>query len=289
MKNFKAKFMGFIKNISEAVIFGSFVSTLMFIALGLILAFMEDIMFLDVIMFYLVTDLFVIFSILLLKANRYPAGIHRIDTDLIGNNFTGFGKKSRDFRNAVEDFFYNRYPNSLNKFLHIEENYNLSNSEKGLLYYYIARCYDVMNYNPNALNYYEKAQKSGFNDDSLIIFKSRCLGNSGDMEQALSMYRDILNSKNKYYFCVRTDIGRMYLDNRQPQQALKWYLEAVEKHENYEIALAGCSLAYLMLKNYEKSRDYYKYAILENIDDLEGFKAYYKEVSEAVKGSDSVV
>jgi len=289
MKNFKAKFMGFIKNISEAVIFGSFISTLIFIALVLVLALVEDTAFLDVILFYLIIDLFVIFSVVLLKTNRYPSGIHRIDSDLIGNNFTGFDKKSRGFRKAIEDFFYERYPKALHDFQSIGENYSLSDSERSLLYYYIARCYDIMNYNLNALNYYEKAQEAGFSDDVLTFFKSRCLGNSGDTEQALLMYKDILNSKNKYYLYVRTDIGRMYLDNRQPEEALKWYLEAVEKRENYAMALEGCAVAYLMLEDYEKSRDYYKYAILENPSDLEGFKAYYKEIRKAVKGSDSVV
>ena len=81
----------------------------------------------------------------------------------------------------------------------------------------------------------------------------------------------------------------MYLENRQPEKALKWYLEAVEKRENYAMALGGCSLAYLMLGNKEESQKYYQYAIINNMSDLEGFKAYYKEISESLKGSDSVV
>ncbi len=290
MKNFKTKFMGFIKNISDSVILGSFVSTLIFIALGLILAFMEDTVFLDVILFYLIIDLFVIFSVTLLKTNRYSGSIHRIDADLIGNNFIGLDKKSRGFRKTVENFFNGNYPKALHDFQSIEENYNLSDSEKSLLYYYIARCYDIMNYKPNALNYYEKSCSTGFSDDCVIILKARCMGAIGDIENALDIYNNILISgNNKYRQYIRTDIGRMYLDNRQPEKALKYYLDAVEKHENYDTALEGCAIAYLMLEDYEKSRDYYKYAILENPSDLEGFKAYYEEIRKAVKGSDSVV
>lgn len=287
MKNFKAKFMGFIKNISEGVVYGNFVATVIFQIFCVFLALIGEPDFFNITAFYLVLDAFVIISTVFVL---YKSGsIHKIDADIIGNNFIGFGKKSRNFRKAVEDFFNDDFPKAINELKDIEEKYNLSDSENGVLCFYMARCYDIMSYYPNALNYYEKAEKSGFSDKSIILFKANCIGASGDTEQALSIYNDILNSDNRYSIYVRTYIGRMYLENRQPEKALKWYLEAVEKRENYAMALGGCSLAYLMLGNKEESQKYYQYAIINNMSDLEGFKAYYKEISESLKGSDSVV
>lgn len=287
MKNFKAKFMGFIKNISEGVIYGNFVATVIFQIFCVFLALIGEPDFFNITAFYLVLDAFVIISTVFVL---YKSGsIHKIDADIIGNNFIGFGKKSRNFRKAVEDFCNDDFPKAINELKDIEEKYNLSDSENGVLCFYVARCYDIMSYYPNALNYYEKAEKSGFSDESIILFKANCIGASGDTEQALSIYNDILNSDNRYSIYVRTYIGKMYLENRQPEKALKWYLEAVEKRENYAMALGGCSLAYLMLGNNEESRKYYQYAIINNMSDLEGFKAYYKEISESLKGSDSVV
>lgn len=287
MKNFKAKFMGFIKNISEGVIYGNFVATVIFQIFCVFLALIGEPDFFNITAFYLVLDAFVIISTVFVL---YKSGsIHKIDADIIGNNFIGFGKKSRNFRKAVEDFCNDDFPKAIDELKDIEEKYNLSDSENGVLCFYMARCYDIMSYYPNALNYYEKAEKSGFSDESIILFKANCIGASGDTEQALSIYNDILNSDNRYSIYVRTYIGKMYLENRQPEKALKWYLEAVEKRENYAMALGGCSLAYLMLGNNEESRKYYQYAIINNMSDLEGFKAYYKEISESLKGSDSVV
>lgn len=287
MKNFKAKFMGFIKNISEGVVYGNFVATVIFQIFCVFLALIGEPDFFNITAFYLVLDAFVIISTVFVL---YKSGsIHKIDADIIGNNFIGFGKKSRNFRKAVEDFCNDDFPKAINELKDIEEKYNLSDSENGVLCFYVARCYDIMSYYPNALNYYEKAEKFGFSDESIILFKANCIGASGDTEQALSIYNDILNSDNRYSIYVRTYIGKMYLENRQPEKALKWYLEAVEKRENYAMALGGCSLAYLMLGNNEESRKYYQYAIINNMSDLEGFKAYYKEISESLKGSDSVV
>lgn len=288
MKNFKAKFMGFIKNISEGVIFGNFVATVIFQIFCVFLALIGEPDFFNITAFYLALDVVVIISAIFVHLQK-SGSIHKIDADIIGNNFIGFGKKSRDFRKAVELINKDEYLKALNEFKNIEEKYNISDSEKAVLCFYIARCYDIMCYYPNALNYYEKAEKSGFSDESLIVFKASCMGACGDTEQALAIYNDILNSDNRYIIYVRTSIGRMYLDNRQPEKALKWYLEAVERHENYSMALGGCSIVYLMLGNQEESEKYYKYAIINNMNDLEGFKAYYKEIKESLKGSDFVV
>lgn len=290
MKNFKAKFMGFIKNISEGVIYGNFVATVIFQIFCVFLALTGEPDFLNITRFYIVLDIFVIFSAILVRLKNVGS-IHKIDADVIGNNFIGFSKKSRSFRKTVEYLKDYNFPKAVNEFKNIEENYNnnLSDSEKAVLYFYIADCYRIMHYYPNALKYYEMSKNMGFSNDVLILSTARCLGRSGDTEQALLLYNDILNSDNIYSIYVRTYIGKMYLENRQPEKALKWYLEAVEKHENYAMALGGCSIAYLMLGNKEESRKYYQYAVINNMSDLKGFKAYYKEISESLKGSDSVV
>ena len=176
-------------------------------------------------------------------------------------------------------------------FKDIDEKYNLSDSEKGVLYFYIARCYHIIEYYTNAINYYEKAEKAGFNHHSLMLFEANCNGSMGDTETALNMYQKYLNPDDEYFIYIKTHIGKMYLENRNPEEALKWFLESVEERKNYAVALGGCSLAYLMLGDNEKSKKYYQYAIINHMDDIEGFKAYYREISEGIslKGSDSVV
>ena len=101
-----------------------------------------------------------------------------------------------------------------------------------------------------------------------------------------SVPKQLLGSSHAYTEDTQTNwngiIGKMYLENRQPEKALKWYLEAVEEKLNYATALGGCSLAYLMLGDNENSKKYYQYAIINNIEDLDGFKDYYKEISEGL-------
>lgn len=62
MKNFKAKFMGFIKNISEGVIFGNFVATVIFQIFCVFLALIGEPDFFNITAFYLALDVVVIIS-----------------------------------------------------------------------------------------------------------------------------------------------------------------------------------------------------------------------------------
>lgn len=291
MKNFKAKFMGFIDKICGAVVFGTFISALIFEIFSVLCSFYDKI-FLDILFLYFTFQISAIFVCIIIKSSS--KSIHKIDADLIGNRFIGLNKKSRTFRKSVEYLFEAKFQQALAGFKFIEENYHLNSTEKGLLFYYIARCYDIMNFNPNAVRYYEMAQQEGFSHDIMTVFYARCLGAMGDIEQAITIYNEIYGCnltddssekqvpQNKYYDIARTDIAKIYLDNQQPEKALDWYLDAVEKHENYPTALGGCSLAYLILEDFEKSEKYYKYAVLSGIEDLDGFKAYYKELKDAI-------
>lgn len=281
MKNFKAKFMGFIKNISEGVIFGNFVATVIFQIFCVFLALIGEPDFFNITAFYLALDVVVIISAIFVHLQK-SGSIHKIDADIIGNNFIGFGKKSRNFRKAVEDFFNENFPKAVDELKDIEEKYNLSDSENAVLCFYIARCYHIMRYYTHAMNYYEKAEKFGFSHHFFMLFKANCIGDSGDTEKALDIYNMYLEPDDEYFIYIKTNIGKMYLENRQPEKALKWYLEAVEEKLNYATALGGCSLAYLMLGDNENSKKYYQYAIINNIEDLDGFKDYYKEISEGL-------
>ena len=156
MKNFKAKFMGFIKNISEGVIFGNFVATVIFQIFCVFLALIGEPDFFNITAFYLALDVVVIISAIFVHLQK-SGSIHKIDADIIGNNFIGFGKKSRNFRKAVEDFFNENFPKAVDELKDIEEKYNLSDSENGVLCFYIARCYHIMRYYTHAMTYYEKA------------------------------------------------------------------------------------------------------------------------------------
>ena len=132
MKNFKAKFMGFIKNISEGVIFGNFVATVIFQIFCVFLALIGEPDFFNITAFYLALDVVVIISAIFVHLQK-SGSIHKIDADIIGNNFIGFGKKSRNFRKAVEDFCNDDFPKAINELKDIEEKYNLSDSYRSAL------------------------------------------------------------------------------------------------------------------------------------------------------------
>ena len=63
--------------------------------------------------------------------------------------------------------------------------------------------------------------------------------------------------------------------------ALKWFSEAVERHEDYGNALGGCAIAYTLLHDFEKGEDFYRKAILNHVPDSQGFTSYYKEIQAA--------
>jgi len=226
----------------------------------------------------------ILFTIVIYALDRSHYGLtafHKYDDEIIGDNFIGFRKKDKCFAKAMEYLFAKDVKKAVDIFLEIKD-MEISQSEKSVVYFYIARCYQLMGYFSNALTNYENAADAGFRNDLLPIFMARCSADMGETERAVEFYTSALNEENRYASIIRTDIGRMYLIENDGKNALKWFLEAVEKHEDYSNALGGCAIAYTLLHDLESGEDYYKKALLNKIPNSKDFTSYYKEIQAAV-------
>ncbi|MBQ8296273.1 MAG: hypothetical protein IJX77_00645 [Ruminococcus sp.] len=268
-------------SLRKTIFIGTFVSTLGFYALaGFMYATgLPEIMY--IVRILLLFNLTAVLIPALIMMLRSP---HKYDAELIGKNFLGPGKSNRVFSDSVEKLMKGEINSALTGFKSIEESCfgSLRQSEQAVLCFYIARCYDVMEYYPNTVMYYEKAQQLGFSHDILPFLLARALGAMGDINEALDIYNTILfEDKNTYKMFVRTDIGRMYLHLSDGRTALKWYNEAIELHENYADALGGAAVAHTILHEFDKGEELYKSALLNHIKDPQGFTEYYKQVQAA--------
>ena len=277
------KLKKFTNDFFDAVIIGTFIAVIIFYAI-LLLAVLDspDKLILALTGILLFINVVCILVCAVAKTFQKP---HKYDSELIGYNFVGISKKSRIFRQSVENLFSQSLNQALGGFKEIEEKYadKLAESEKAVLYFYIARCYDIMQYYPNANSYYIMSGKNRADSvalkNILSLLHARCLGAMGDAEDAAEKCAAVLADENNLYRCyVRTDMGRMYLMLDNAEEALKWYGEAIENKENTADAYGGMAVAYAMLSNAEKSENFYKLALINNIDDKEGFKELYNEI-----------
>lgn len=281
MKKLKAILKKLIRDFCDAVVFGTFVGVVIFYCISVVFLLVGDPEFTAVIAALLVLNIISVTAVMLLYMARAP---HKCDPEIIGDNFIGMGKKNKLFRQSVEDLLKFRVNKALSGFKLLEEKYceKLTPSEKAVLNFYIARCYDIMDFRPNAARYYELATQQGLQHKILPLFYARCMGNMGDIDEAIELYTKILEDKNSdYRMFVRTDIGRMFLRLNDGEKALKWYEEAMEKRENYAEALGGAAIAYTMLHNFQKGEELYRAAMLNEISDAEGFADYFKKVQAA--------
>lgn len=206
------------------------------------------------------------------------------DSEIVGDCFSGIGRKNKIFRRSLKLLLENTPNAALSGFKRLEEQFagRLSEDELPLVNFYIARCYDDMCYYPNAIRYYEKAAETGFKHKILELFYSACLGENGDTDKAVTEAEKILaDDENPYRFFVRTNIGRMYLKLNDAEKALIWYNEAIDKHENYALALGEAAVAHTMLHNFDKGEELYRAALLNNISNPDAYTEYYKRIQAA--------
>ncbi len=233
-------------------------------------------------LFTFIIDIFITFCYYLIERSNYRFfAFHKYDDELIGDNFTGFGKKDNIFAEALDTLFDKKVKKALDLFISLKD-YELTESEKGVMYFYIARCYQLMGYFSNAYTNYETAVSYGFENDLVPLFMSRCCSDMGEIEKAVEIYNKACENNNEYTAVFRTDIGRMYLSENNAREALKWFLEAVEKREDYSNALGGCAIAYTLIHDLKNGEDYYKKALLNNIPNPDDFTSYYKKIQASV-------
>ncbi len=211
--------------------------------------------------------------------------IERLDLEIIGRTFSGMRRIDRMFCNALTMLSEENPVEALDLLLELEKA-ELTEQERMLVLFYTARCYQLTGYTANSIQRYHAAQALGMQNDYLFLFLGRSLTEGGEYEEAEACYQTLLQRETRSFFCVRTDLGMLFLRQRKGSMALRWFTESMNRHENYAFALGGCALSYLLLGDPEQSRTYYEKAILNQIPDLEGFQAYYQEVSEAVQQSE---
>lgn len=283
MKRIKAFFGKFAEALWQAAPMGTLMGVIMFyiIAVGFII-YSDDSTGVYLIAALLVLNVIGIIGAFVLRLSE---NFHKFDNDLIGKNFVGISKKCRLFSRSLELLFSHEHNTALEGFKLLESEYakKLSQEEKAIVSFYIARCYDLMTYYPNAVIYYDKAGSQGFTDPLLPFLKARCTGNNGDTETAEKLYADILaDEKNPLSKYVLTDLGRLYLRRDEPEKAMKWYGEAIEKRQNYAEALGGAAIAQTMLHNINEGQRLYREALVNRINDAQDYMEYFKQVLSAV-------
>lgn len=215
---------------------------------------------------------------------RYGLNIfHRYDEEIIGKAFADLSRTAAIFEEGLERFHNGEFQNALTIFTELDNaDVKKTPEEQGVLSLYRGRCYHIMGMYPNAVICYDKATERGFSMDAMPLFTAFCCARNGDNNRALDIYKGLLDTDHKYADIVRTRLGHMYLELDDGENALKWFMEAVERHENYAEALGGAAVAMTLLNRIREGEKYYRAALLNQIDNSEEFTKYYKEVQAAV-------
>lgn len=205
---------------------------------------------------------------------------------LIGKTFWDFSKKSRMFNKAVSSLNNNDFNTALDIFCDLH-NYEMQDSWKAVLSYFHGRTYQLMGYPTNAAKYYSESIQHGINIDDVYILAGRCYSYNGSFHEAIEIYNALLK-RNTIIDYVLTDMGLTYLKKGEPQNALNCFLKSINEGKNYTFSLGGCSLSYLQMKEIDLSKEYYERALINNMEDLNGFKKYYCKIAEAVGCYDKI-
>lgn len=286
MKKIVRFWLRVVSNFHDAIIYGSFLGMLWFYVLSLTFILSHESRKLSfasaagaLVAFQTVS--IIVTGVFLTFIKRRP--IHKYDSDIIGNNFTGLGRNSRTFRKGLKALHEADFRTALEIFTDLETNATgLSESEEGVLAFYRGRCYHILGAYPNAVMCYEKADDKGFALPIMPLFTARCLSENGRTDSAMHIYKTILGSDNEYSSLVRTEIGNMYLKLNDGETALKWFQEAIDNRENYAAALGGAAIANVLLRNFKEGEKLYQSALLNHIEDSVSYTRYYKEIQAAV-------
>ena len=200
----------------------------------------------------------------------------RTDEHLIGKNFGGFRKQDKLFCEAMEAYAEKRTRTALERFLAVQD-YTLSPSEQGVLSFYIGRCYQILGCPSNACPYYRKARENGFSEPFATLFEARSCSEGGDFSRSLELFQSLLeNDPPKEFYFLYTDIGYLYIRQKKPDEAEKWFQQSIEKQQNYAFALGGMAIAMLQKGEFAAAQDYHYKALVNHLDDASSFRRYFR-------------
>lgn len=216
------------------------------------------------------------------------AELSEFDRMMIFGRF-GKGKYSRGVKrlsDAVIELHLYNFNSALDMLKELAED-EQDSGRLAVLNFYTGRCYQLMGYPANGVIYYKKAIENGLDTNDTYLLAARCLTQNGRFDEAVEYY-SVLLERDCYFDFIYTDMGIAYLKKGDGEKALENFEKSLDEGKNYAFALGGCSLACLLLKDLEKSNEYYKKALTCNMEDLNGFKTFYCNIAEAAGMLDEI-
>ncbi|MDR0974146.1 MAG: hypothetical protein LBL80_00405 [Ruminococcus sp.] len=200
------------------------------------------------------------------------------DKRIIKDSFQGGGKCSRIFSRAYKLFSESDFAEALTMFNELKE-YNLKGRESAVLSFYIGRCYQFMGYSTNASQKFRESIENGIGVDEVYTLCGREMVSCGNFSGAEDIYNELLEKGSDSDY-IYTDMGMLYIKANEPEKALEAFSTSIKHHMNYAFAMGGCALAYVLKKDAVNAKFFFGQAVLNNIDDIDGFTDYYLSVAE---------
>jgi tetratricopeptide (TPR) repeat protein len=208
------------------------------------------------------------------------------DKRIIGKNFDSAKRYCRTFRRSYRQLVEGDVSDALNGFISVRES-KIKKSEMAVVCYFLGRCYQHMGYPTNAANFFRESINNGIGMDEVYTLCGREMVACGNFTAAEEIYNELLatDSKSDYIY---TDIGMLYIKANDSEKALEAFSTSIKKHMNYAFALGGCALAYLLKKDAKNANFFFGQAVVNNIDDVEGFIEYFVSIAETQGMADEI-
>jgi tetratricopeptide (TPR) repeat protein len=212
--------------------------------------------------------------------------ISAYDKRIIRDSFSGGGRRAKRFRQCIRFISEGNMADALDELNRLKEQ-TPSGRENAVLCFYLGRCYQFMGYPTNAKKLFLEAIETGIDVDEVFTLCGREMVTCGDFAGAEAVYNKLLERKGTSEY-VLTDLGMLYIKSNEPEKALQAFSNSIKNHMNYAFAMGGCALAYLLKKDTENASFFYSQAIINNIDDSDGFTEYYISVAETQGLADNI-
>lgn len=199
----------------------------------------------------------------------------RIDSELVGDNFGGFGRRDRLFCHAMQECAVGEVRQALEHFLAVQD-YEMNEEETGVLAFYIGRCYQLLKTPSNAAYHFQRARERGFSRPHALMFEAKCCEQSGDYDRAFSLYEELLDGELPHDFeHVYADIGFLFVRQERPREAAHWFRQSLKKGMAVPYALSGMSIAALLAGQYQQAQSLRMRALLSGVEAPDDYKAVY--------------
>ncbi|MDR0946909.1 MAG: hypothetical protein LBM87_04070 [Ruminococcus sp.] len=201
------------------------------------------------------------------------------DRRIIGDTFSGLKKSARLFSRSYKELMSGNFATALDGFNEVKA-MKLSPKEKAVLFFFLGKTYELMGYPTNSANFFKDSIDQGISFDEVYIKCGRMMVACGNFSGAEDVYNELL-SRETYLDTVYTDLGMAFLKADEPDRALEAFSSALKRNLNYAFALGGMAVAYLLKKDAENANFFYAKAVLNNIEELDGFTDYYIGIAES--------